>query len=42
MAVTCGTYSGEERCIQNYAGANDRKDKVEVVGIHEKIILKGS
>jgi len=42
MAGTWGTYSGEERCVQNYGGETDRKDKVEVVDVHEKIILKGS
>jgi hypothetical protein len=28
-----------ERCIQNYGGETDRKDKVEDVGVYEKIIL---
>jgi hypothetical protein len=42
MAGTWGTCSGEERCIQNYGGETDSKDKVEVVDVHEKIRLKGS
>jgi len=42
MPGTWGTYSGEERYVQNYGGETDRKDKVEVVGVHEKVILKGS
>jgi hypothetical protein len=42
MAGTWGKYSGEERCIQNYGWKTDRKDKVDVVGVHVKIISKGS
>jgi hypothetical protein len=42
MGGSCGTYSGEERCIQDFGRETNRKDNVEDVGVHGEIILKGS
>jgi hypothetical protein len=41
MGRTCGTYGGEERCIQGFSGGNLREgDHLEDPGVDGKIILK--
>jgi hypothetical protein len=41
MGRTCGTYGGEERCIQGFSGGNLRKgDHLEDPVVDGKIILK--
>jgi hypothetical protein len=41
MGRTCGTYGGEERCIQGFSGGNLREgDHLEDPGVDGRIILK--
>jgi hypothetical protein len=41
MGRTCGTYGGEERCIQGFSGGNLKEgDHLEDPGVDGRIILK--
>jgi hypothetical protein len=41
MGRTCGTYGGEERCIQGFSGGNLKEgDRLEDPGVDGRIMLK--